>query len=192
MGDSGVAGADDFDVSTVAQEVGGQFQLYGTGTAVLETLERLQQVVRNGLDLSNHGIPVGYGLEHPKLVLGFVGGVAALADEVAFYVGGHLQEGRAGEVGFAHRAHRVGGARASTGNQDAGFAGGAGISVGHEAAAKFETPADEAQIVLLVEQSVEQVKVMYADDAEYRVNALGLQGLGYGLAAGEIGHGCTP
>ena len=90
LGDAGVAGADNFHVGTVAQKVGGKLELDGTGTAVLESLEGLEQVVGDGLDLADHGVPVGNGLKHAELVFGLMGGVAALADEIGLDVGGHL------------------------------------------------------------------------------------------------------
>ena len=87
---------------------------------------------------------------------------------------------------------RVGGAGTCAGDQDAGLAGGASVSVGHEAATQFQPAADEAQVVLLVVKGVEKVQVMYADDAEDSVHTLGLQGLSNGLTAGQVGHGRTP
>ena len=141
-------------------------------------------MVGDGFHLVDHSVPVGYGFEHPQLVFGFVGGVAALADEVGFYVGGDLEEGGGGEVGFAHSADGVGGAGAGAGDEDAGFAGGAGVAVGHKAAAEFEASADEAEGVLAVKEGIEQVEVVDADDAEDGVYALGFEGFGNGLAAG--------
>ena len=189
---SGIPGAENLHVGPVAQQVRRKLQLDGPGAPVPESLERFQEIVRDSLYLADHGVPVGDRLEHPQLVLGLVGGVAALPYEVALHVGGDLEQRRAGEVSLAHRAHGVGGARAGAGDEHARLAGGPGVAVGHEAAAQLQPSADEPQAVLPVEQGVEQIQVMYADDAEYCVNALGLQGFGNGLASGQVGHGCTP
>ena len=123
-------------------------------------------MVGNGLDLTDLGIPIGYGGEHAKLILGLVGCHLAGADELGLDVGGHLQDGGGGEVGLAHGSDRVGCAGTGAGEQDAGLAGGAGIAVGHVSATEFETAADEPDVILAVEQGVEQVEGMDGYDAE--------------------------
>ena len=187
-----IPGPEDLHVGLVAEQVRGQLELDWPGPTVLETLKGLHQVVGDGLNLADHGVPVGNRLEHAKLVLGLVGGIAPLADEVALHVGGHLQQRRPGKIGLSHRPHRVGGAGAGAGDQDPGLPGGAGVTVGHEAASQLQPTADEAQAVLLIVQCVEQLQVVNADYPEDCVDSLGLQGLGDGLAAGQVGHFITP
>ena len=155
LGHSRVPGPQNLHVGAVPQQVGGQLQLYRTRATILKPLKGLHEIVRNGLHLADHGVPVGHGLEHPQLVLGLVGGIAALPQELRLHVGGHLQERRAGEIGLAHRAQRVRGARSGAGYQDTGLAGGAGVSVRHEPASQLKPPADEAQAVLPFEERVE-------------------------------------
>ena len=116
-------------------------------------------------------------------------GVAALADEVALDIGGHLEQRGTGKVSLAHGSYGIGGAGARAGNQHAGLAGGAGVTVGHESNAQFQPAADESHAVLLVKKSVEKVQIMYADDPEDGVNLVGLQGFDNGLATGQIGQG---
>ena len=186
------AGLQDFDLGLLAEEVGGHFQLDGTRATLAEADESLDEVVGDGFNLADAGVPVGYGGEHTQLVFGFMGGHFAAADELGFHVGGHLEDGGGGEVGFAHGAYGVGSAGAGAGEQDAGFAGGAGVAVGHVAAAQLQASADKAHVVLVVEQGVKEVQGVYGDDAEDGINALGLKRCDNGLAAGHLRHGGTP
>ena len=189
LGDVGLAGAQDLDVGLLAEEVGGDLELDGSWTTLAETDEGFDEMVGNGLDLADLGVPVGDGGEHAQLVLGLVGGHLTGADELGLDVGSHLKNRGTGEVRLAHGSHGVGGAGSGAGEQDAGPAGGAGVAVGHVTAAELEAATDEPDIILAVEQSVEEVQGMYGDDAENCVDALGLEGCDHRLAASHLWHG---
>ena len=161
LGNIRFPGLQHFDIGGLAQQIRRHFQFNRAGAAFLETHKGFHKVVGDGFNLPDARVPVGNGGEHSELIFGFVGCHLAAADEFGFDVGGNLQDGRCGEVGFAHGAYGVGGAGPGAGEQDAGLAGSAGVAVGHIAAAEFQPPADKADIVLAVKQGVKEVKGMH-------------------------------
>ena len=93
LGDVRVARPEHLDLCLLAEQVGGHLELDGAGTTFTEANERLDKVVRDGLDLIDAGVPVGDGGEHAQLVLGLMGGHLSAAHELGFDVGGHLKDG---------------------------------------------------------------------------------------------------
>ena len=184
----GVAGGEDFNVGLFVEEVSWDFELDGAGSAGGEALEGFEEVVGHGFEVVDEGVPAGDGAEHSELVFGLVDCAFAGVDEFEFGVGGDLEDFGGGVVGLAHGAHAVGGAGAAAGEEDAGLAGDAGVSVGHEAEGVLVAAADESDGVLLMVEGVVDVHGVGGDDAEDGVDVVGLEALDDGFSAGHEGH----
>ena len=151
-------------------------------------MEGFEEVVGQGFEVVDEGVPAGDGAEHSELVFGLVDGAFAGVDEFEFGVGGDLEDFGGGVVGLAHGAHAVGGAGAAAGEQDARFAGDSRVAVGHETEGVLVTTAYESYGILLVVESVVNIHGMGGDDTENGIHPVGLQALHYGFSAGHQRH----